>query len=128
MRFLLVLIHVLHQIKQRYLVSLRNRCLAQVTVVSGIYRKATDGKIQVDYGRLKLCRQLYAYVTATSLPLWDLENFDRWIFVAQSVRMSCSPRSSQLANSGPFVQKFILQQICSLVLDDVFFKMTYRHI
>jgi hypothetical protein len=97
--------------------------MAQVTVARGIYRKTTDGKIQVDYGRLKLCRQLYAYVTATSLQLWD-----RWIFVAQSVRMSCSPRSSQLANSGPFVQKFILQQICSLVLDDVFFKMTYRHI
>jgi hypothetical protein len=46
---------------------------------------ATDGQIQVNYGRLKLCRQLYAYVTATSIPVWDLENFDRLIFVAQSV-------------------------------------------
>jgi hypothetical protein len=68
------------------LVSLRNRHLAQVTVVSDIYRKATHGQIQEDYERLELCRQLYAYVTSTSPPVWDLDYFDRLIFVAQSVR------------------------------------------
>jgi hypothetical protein len=30
--------------------------------------------------------KLHAYVTATSLPLWDLIYFDRLIFVAQSVQ------------------------------------------
>jgi hypothetical protein len=45
-------------------VSLRNRYLAQVTVVSGVKSKATYGQIQGDYEQLKLCGQLYAYVTS----------------------------------------------------------------
>jgi hypothetical protein len=68
-------------------VSLRIRYLAQVTVVNGLYRKATYGQIQGDYERLELCRQLYAYVTRMSPPVWDLEYFDRSIFVAQSLQI-----------------------------------------
>jgi hypothetical protein len=66
-------------------VSSRNRRLTQVTVVNGIYRKATYGEIQGDYEGLELCRQLYAYVTSTSPPVCDLGYFDRLIFVAQNV-------------------------------------------
>jgi hypothetical protein len=46
--------------------------------------KATYGQIQEDKELLELCRQLYAYVTATSSPLWDLESFDRLMVVDQS--------------------------------------------
>jgi hypothetical protein len=65
------------------LVSSRDRHLAQVTVAKGIERKATYGQIQGHYERLELCRQLYAYINSTSPPIWDLEYFDRSIFVAQ---------------------------------------------
>jgi hypothetical protein len=37
-----------------------------------------------------------ANCTPTSLPLWDLENFDRLIFVAQSVQDGCGPLYADL--------------------------------
>jgi hypothetical protein len=67
-------------------VSLCSIHLAQVTVVNGIQRNAKHGQIK-DNERLELWCRLYAYVTATSLPLWDLENFDCVILVAQSVQV-----------------------------------------
>jgi hypothetical protein len=54
-------------------------------VVNAIQRKAKYGQIKEDNERIELWCHLYAYVTATSLPLSDLDNFDRLIFVAQSV-------------------------------------------
>jgi hypothetical protein len=65
--------------------SFRNRYLAQVTVVSGIYRKATYGQIQGDYERLKLCRLLYTYRHRYVASALGLRIFERLIFVAQSV-------------------------------------------
>jgi hypothetical protein len=50
------------------------------------FREKPNIQIKEDNEQLKLWCQLYAYVITTSLPLWDLENFDRFIFVAQCVQ------------------------------------------
>jgi hypothetical protein len=72
------------------LVSSRDRHLAQVTVAKGIERKAAYGQIQGHYELLDLYRQLYTYVISTSPSYWDLEYFERLIFVAPSAQVCFS--------------------------------------
>jgi hypothetical protein len=75
-----MLIHVLLQTRICVFI---NRYLALIIVMNRRYGKATRGQIPGNYELLELWGHLYA----TSLPVWDLENFRRLVFFLHKVHI-----------------------------------------
>jgi hypothetical protein len=74
--------------------------------------KATHGQIQVDYEDWNY----EASCTLTSLPVWDSENFKRFIFVADSVQKSGPNQNQQnLTKTEPQETGFFLLQAGSVL-------------
>jgi hypothetical protein len=82
-------------------VSFLNRHLAQVIAINGRQRKATYGQVQGDMNDWNHD----ASCTLTSLPVWDLENFKRLVFVEQSVQKSVKLKKNMVVTVGRIRQQ-----------------------